>query len=476
MSDRRPFRWATTSARLIAGTVVSAGFVIAVVTAASVPWPAHEREPVSVEALPAPSDTVLVCDGGLLALGRASDDADQLVTVAAQTVVDGTAGNSPAPVRENLAALSLDDGSDGPVVVVAQPENDSRTDAAASGFAAVADDDLNGFAAAACRSPLLESWLVGGSTTTGAADLVVLANPSDVAATVQLTVFGAGGAQTPPGGSDVVVPAGAQLVVPLAGLVIGEGSPVVRVTATGAPVRASLQASQTRTLVPIGVDQVSPIAAPALTQIIPGVAVTIEPGAEGASDATTLLRVLAPAADATATVTVTRVGASPAVEPISIPLTAAIPTVIDLGGLQVGEYVVEVTADAPVVAAAWQATGFVEGSDFAWYAAAPEISVPSLFAVPPSAAASAPAVLTLVNPSDEPVTVALRDVVGAFSTEITVAPHSSAAERVGSRTVYLLDPGGSGIRAGLSFAGAGALAGFPVWPADAAAQGIAVYP
>ena len=60
MSDRRVFRWATTSARLLAATVASVAAVVAVVTAISVPWPTIASEPVSVWATPAPAATVIV--------------------------------------------------------------------------------------------------------------------------------------------------------------------------------------------------------------------------------------------------------------------------------------------------------------------------------------------------------------------------------------------------------------------------------
>ena len=49
MSDRRVFRWATTSARLLAGTLVAVAFVVGVVTAVSVPWPTVAREPVAID-------------------------------------------------------------------------------------------------------------------------------------------------------------------------------------------------------------------------------------------------------------------------------------------------------------------------------------------------------------------------------------------------------------------------------------------
>ena len=114
---------------------------------------------------------------------------------------------------------------------------------------------------------------------------------------------------TPPSGTGIVVPAGAQRVLPLAGLALGEQSPVIRVTSAEAPVQAALQASITRTLVPGGVDQVGATSAPSESQVIPAFSVTTRPGDAGASDTTTLLRLLAPSAGAEASVTVSRVGA-----------------------------------------------------------------------------------------------------------------------------------------------------------------------
>lgn len=472
MSDRRIFRWATTSARVLAATVASAVAVVAVVTAISVPWPTVTHEPVRVSATPGPAASVIACDGGLLTLGRDASAAGQLSPATAQTVTGGVAADSPEPEQSRLAMPALE-GGEGPLVLTAQPQGRTRTDVAASGSATVRADDLAGFAASACRPPLMESWLVGGSAATGAADLVLVSNPGVVPATVQLTAYGADGAQTPPGGENLIVAAGTQRVVPLAGLVLGEAAPVIRVSAVGAPVHASLQASITRVLTPGGVDQVSAVAAPETTQTITGVTVTSAPGAEGASDAPTVARVLSPAADATATVTVTAIGAAlPALTPEVVPLVAGQPSEVALAGLPVGTYTVQVDADQPVVAAVWHTTGFGRGDDFAWFAASPLITVPSLFAT----SAGPPPVLSLMNRAAEPVVVTIASSDGLFSVEVTVPAAGSTAVRLAPRTVYSLEPGRIGIRAGLSFTGDGALAGFPIWPADAAAPPIVVYP
>jgi hypothetical protein len=471
MSDRRVFRWATTSARLLVGTLVSIVAVIAVVTAVSVSWPTLSRQPLSISALPAPAASVVVCDGGLLSIGRDAADAGALGLVTSQSVTSGVGDEAPAPDEQHLEMPQVTDGV-GPSAFTAQPQGRDRVDVAAAGSATVAADDLSGFAASACRPPLLESWLVGGSGSTGAADLVVLSNPGTVPATVQLTVFGATGAQSPPGGADLIVAPGSQRVVPLAGVALDESSPVVRVSAVGAPVHASLQTSITRTLTPGGVDQVGAIPQPDQTQTITGVTVTAAPGADGASDAATVLRMLSPTADATVTVTVTADGRDdPALDAQELALVAGQPAELALPGLAAGSYTIQVDADAPVVAAVWQATGFAEGDDFAWYTPSPDVTEPSLFAVP----SGPPATLTVVNPADEATTVTLTGANGGDTEEITVPAHGTASVGLSSRTVYRLEPVAP-IRAALSLTGDGALAGVPVWSADAAAPEIIVYP
>lgn len=471
MSDRRVFRWATTSTRLLAGTLVSAAAVVAVVTAISLPWPTVAKEPATVTAVPAPAAAVVACDGPILSLGRDVTQADAISVAGTQRVTSGA--SQGAEPEESTVTLEGQSAEDAPRVFTAQPDGRTRVDVAAAGAATVSADDIAGFAASACRPPLLESWLVGGSGETGAADLVLLSNPGAVPATVQLTVFGAAGEQTPPGGTDVVIAPGTQRVIPLAGLVLGEANPVVRVSSVGAPVHASLQTSITRTLTPGGVDQVGAIAEPSTDKTITGIAVTRAPGDEGASEVATLLRLLSPSADATASITITPVGGSePVRDPEDVQLVAGQPVEVDLGGLPIGTYTVDVVAEQPLVAAVWQATGLGQGDDFAWYTPSPLVSVPSLFAAP----SGPPPALTLVNPGDLPVDVSLSSDDGSYRLDVTVPANGSMTARLSSRMVYVLDPGDGEIRAGLSLTGDGALAGMPVWPADAAAPDIVVYP
>ncbi|MDE0547314.1 DUF5719 family protein [Microbacterium sp. C7(2022)] len=472
MSDKRMFRFAGTSTRMLAGSIVSILAVVAVATAVTLPWPAITHEPVSVSARPAPAPTLVACTGGLLALGSDAEDAAGLALAARQNVTVGVGEGDPEPEEVRLES-SAAVGNNGPSAWTAPPQDRVRTDVAASGSSTVSGSDLRGYAASACRPPLLESWLVGGSASTGAADLVLVSNPGEVAATVDIAVFGAEGMVSPPGGTQQVIPAGSQRVFPLAGLLLGEESPVIRVTATGAPVLASLQASITRTLVAGGVDQVDAIAQPSREQVIVGVPVAARGGDVDATESTSILRVLSPSADTTASITVSRTGSTePATVIAEVPLPAGVPAAIDLGALPAAVYSVSVVAEDPVVAALWQSTGSTVSDDFAWFTSAPEVSTPTLFASP---AGPAP-VLTLVNDSENAADVILTSTDETYRLEVRVGAGQSTSVRLTSRTVYQLDPGTGAVRASLSMSGDGALAGFPVWGADAAARPITVYP
>ncbi len=463
MSERRLARYAATSARLVAGAAVATAAVVGTVAAIAAPWPQYTAEPVRLQTTPAPSDTVLACDGPLLALGRSADSAGGLSAAAASDLVNG-----PADAGASVGSLTGATGSaDGDAAVLrAVPRDGALTPLAAATSASASSDDLTGFAASACRPPLAESWLVGGASTTGANDLIELANPGSVPATVQLSVYGAQGVSTPPSGQNIVVPAGERRVVPLAGLLLGEESPVVRVESSGAPVHAALQASVTRVLLAGGVEQVAPLAQADTRLVMPGVQVL----QTAAGQAGTLLRLLAPGADATATVTLVPVdAATSAPAPVQIPLTSDLPASLDLSGIAAGAYTVEVSATGPVVGATWSTTGFGEGADFAWYAAAPEIAAPSVIAVAPGEGAS----LVFAGGAGE-ASVTLAPADGGSPVSVTVGAGESVSVPVGDG-VYRVETTAP-VRAAVTYAGASALASYPLWPADAAAAAVTVLP
>lgn len=452
------------------GGVLAAAFTVGAVAAALVPWPAVVREPLAVTALPEPTASILSCDGPLLAVGRDAGDAARLSDAAAQDIAAATGADVPDATSERLAAADVTGGA-GPDFLTALPVDGVRTDLAAAGSAVVDEEDLRGFSASACTPPLLESWLVGGSGVTGAADLLLLSNPSGVAAEVDVTVYGAEGPVVPSSAAGIVIPARTQRVLPLAALALGEESPVVRVNATGAPVQASLQASLTRTLLTGGVDQIGTTAAPASRQVIPAFTVRVAPGESGASEPATVLRVLAPSASTEATVDLVPVSGGAAASE-TLPLAAGVPAELELGGLRAGVYRVEVSADEPVVTAVWTATGFGQGADFAWHTASPVIGVPSLVAV----AAGPSPVLSISNDGDAEAVVDLSGLTGEAVSSVRIAAGTTARVPLEDAAVYRFVAEGGRVRANVTYSGPNALAGYDVLPADAAAEPVVVYP
>ncbi|MFT4211455.1 MAG: DUF5719 family protein [Microbacterium sp.] len=471
MTDRRRvMTWAATSTRLVVGAAAAAVAVLAVVVGVAAPWPTLTLTltAAGVEATPAASDTVVSCAGALLALGRNSLDASELQLAADQSVVHASDGaTATADTLTPVPSIADDAGA---AVYTAAPVDGTASDVAAAGSASLDATDLRGFAASACRPAQMESWLVGGSTATGSADLVLLSNPGDVPATVDLTVYGAQGAQTPTGATGIVVAPGTQRIVALAGIVVGEQAPAVRVTATGAPVTAVLQSSITRTLLPGGVDQIAATSAADTELVIPGVVVTDSAVASADAGATTLVRLLSAQTDTEANVTVAAVdGSSSSTQ--QVPLHAGVPAELELSGLVAGTYTVTVEAAVAVVGAVWQTTSLGEGADFAWYAQTPEVTGETLVAVP-----EGPSPTFVATAADAAADIVLEPVTGA-SDEVTlsVAANGSGQAALVPGAVYRLTTSAA-VHATVSYSGDGQLAGIPVWPADAASSVLTVYP
>jgi len=452
-----------TAARFAAGGAMALAALVVVGGGVVFGWMPHTAAPPSVAVAPVAADAVLTCPGPLLALARDARSAAGISMAAGEDVT--TAGALQHDVLETKQVP----GEEGPVRLMAAAEGRTVPSVAAAASAAVTADDLRGFTASACTPALMESWLVGGSTATGAADLVLLANPGKVTATVDLTFYGVDGPEHPGAGSRIIIAPGTQQVLPLAGLGLGDEAPIVRVTATGAPVRAALQSSIVRGLVPGGVDQQSAIAAAATSLVIPGVRVTSKP----ADQPTTVIRLLAPAGATTATVTV--LGPHGATGPaMTVPLEDGAPVEAALKGLAPGSYTVAVEADHPVIGAVWQATGTGAGSDFDWVAAAPRLAPAgegSLFAVP-----QGPSPYLIVTPAGQKAaTVTVSPANGGDTTTVTAAAGQTTAIRLTAGAGYRLTADEAAYAA-VTFAGDGALASYPVWPQDAASAPVIVYP
>lgn len=461
MTDRRGIHIAT-GARVVAGTVVAVGCVLAVVFGTGAALPTVQNSPAVSTVTPVPGDTVVVCNGSFRALGRDSVRADSMVSAAGPALsVDRSQAE---PEVAELVMRDVTGGAGAQSLTAPVVDRTAPLLSAAEAFTVTAADMI-GFAAAPCREPSMSSWLVGGDVSTGAADIIILSNPGDVPTTVQLDVYG-----ETRGASSTVVPAHTQIGLPLAAVAAGEPRPVVRATSSAVPIRASLQSSLIRTLDPVGIDIQDGVAGAQDHVTILGVQAFDTAG----DDATgVVLRMLAPDADAQATVRVRPIGgAAGAAEEFPVELTAGVPAEIALSGLAPGVYDVEVDGTAPLVAGVRQTVRAGTQADFAWMTPAPEIAAEAAFTVPRGPAP----VLHVKNQGADDVTVELA---GSGGNETVVVPAGSAISvPVRAGTSWRLTPSAP-IHAAITMSASdeeARIAGWPLIPGAVTQQPIDVRP
>lgn len=459
---QQTIRLAATGARVATGAVVAVACVFGVVAAVAAPWPDVQTEQIGTTVTPVPSDALLVCNGSFRALGRDAGQADLMVSAGTPRMrLDGAADEA------KTAQLDMSDvtGGAGAQSITAQVKERIVPQVAASESLRITADDVSGFAAAPCREPSLSSWLVGGDVSTGASDIIVLSNPGAVTATVALDVYG----ETRKA-STVVVPPATQLGVPLASIAAGERSPVIQVSSSGAPVRASLQSRLVRTLDAVGIDMQDGVSGAQTDLQLLGV--RSAPVAEGDDANGLVVRILAPGADGGATVRVRSAASGEVVDEYPVDLVTAVPTEIALAGLPDGAYDIEIEASTPVVAGARQTARAGSQEDFAWMLPAPELTpdAETLFSVPGGPAAT----LFLRNPGDTEVTVSLS---GADERSVRLAAGGVAAVPVRAGAHTLLPNGRIHAAIGMGGEkGSAAIASWPLWAGTATGQPILVRP
>jgi hypothetical protein len=458
MIQKRAIRVVATGARLLAGVVIAVGCVVGVVAAVALPWPQVTAAPAQMDVTPAAGDTTLVCAGDFRAVGRNSQDAAQQFSAGTPKLTVDSTGERE---QSALEAPGLSESA-GPQRFVGSAARGGESLIAAAESITLAAEDLSGLAASPCREARTESWLVGGAVETGTSDLIILSNPGDVTANVTLTVFGVEATS-----SSVLVPAHTQQSVPLASIAVGAQSPVVRVTAEGAPVRAMLQSSLIRTLDPSGVDVQDTAGVPSARIGFAGVQVL----SSSPDTALTVLRLLATEQATEVRVSVRAEGE--VVQKVTAPLELETPTEINFEGLEPGVYSIDVEADAAVVGAVRQTTRPGAKSDFAWMTSAPDIDGEVFVAVP----AGPDPRLHLVNPADAEATVTLAPASDpdAEGEEIRIPAGEDVTVDVDPDTVYAVETDAP-VRVAVMLSGTDALAGWPVWPGAAAREPITVYP
>lgn len=466
-------------ARILTGVIGTAVTAVVIGAAVFVPLPSHLAQPQSQLVTPVAAAQQRVCAGPILRLG---DDTGQSATRISSVGVPSVR-YSQTVGSAALAPLASTDSTSGvtPDLLTLPPRASSSSLPpllSGSQTQTVGSGDLVGLAAAECAEGTSDSWLVGGATDTGRTTLITLSNPSNVIATVNLTIYSGAGPITAAGTEGIVVTPGGQRVLSLAGFAPNVTSPVVRVQSRGGRVVANLQQSIVRTLEPGGVAIIGTTAAPSTLNLIPGVlisngnAVAARQAENGFSDLRSILRLFVPGTEsARAEITITPEDGSTAATPVRVVVRPGVVTDVPLDSYPDGSYTITVATDKPLVAAARISTvGSTGQSDFAWFASATAVSQRALVAVAPGPSP----VLHIANPTQKKAVVTIAQ-KGAPSAQVTVPAGRSIAQSVVSGGYYTLT-GFDSLALSVSYFGGSQLAAFTVSPSAPAAQPIRVYP
>lgn len=477
MTDRRGL--ARIGFRTVGGLIGIGVALVAVAGATVLPLPGFAISAPAETVAPVPADQQRVCPGSLLELAADAGAATRPSTIGSPTTASDADGPDVRtdPLKPDADTSSTEDGPS--VVSVATPKGATTPPLfAAAQLQEAATDDLAGLAAAACAEPSADTWLAAGSTSLGQTSLVLLANPSKVDATVTLSIYTESGPVSAPGAAGILVPAGAQKVVPLSGLAPTAAAPVVRVQTSGGEVVASLQQSFEQGIQPRGAEIAGATGAPGPQQIIPGVTVASMAAIQGAQSAESVgvdfpvVRLLVPG-DKDAQVTVGAVGeaGTSAGNSYAASLKAGTVAEVPLDHLKDGSYTVTVNSTVPVVAAARTSVIGAKTRDFSWFSSAQPLQK-SLLAVIPS---GPQATLHFANRGEADRTVTVQGLAhGSKPMKVAVPAEGGAGLRVAAGTYRVT--GADGLEGSVSFGADGRASSFALAPPGPLASPIRVYP
>jgi hypothetical protein len=346
-----------------------------------------------------------------------------------------------APLSGGAAAATIDNPGSGAQIVspasslLLQGVGGMATTSAGATFSSADRGETAGLMAAPCTAPATSQWLVGlGADETHRSDLV-LSNPDDAQAEVDLRFYGRTGLLVVPGSSGLVVPAHASRTISLPALV-GRGGPLgVWVRASSGRVAAIGRDLYSVGLDPAGADWHQASAPPGTDLVIPGV-----PDGQGSRD----LVVTNPGTDR-ATVTVSVLGASGSFSPagaaevvVEPESTASVSVAAGLTGQAAG---VALLSDRPVTAAvlstsqaADPATGSAERPDLAVQPAAPTLGGTGVSAIATAPGVDSELVLSNGSGTDAAVSFSVLSLAGVelHRGDMLVPAHATSIRRLTS--------------------------------------------
>lgn len=128
-----------------------------------------------------------------------------------------------------------------------------------------------GMASTACAPAASEFWFVGGGAVAGRKTRVLLVNPDDTAASVDVIVHGPDGIIEAPAGRGLIVPPVDRLTVQLDVLAPGVNGTAFHVIARTGRIGASVDDEQRSGLASVGTDWIPQSAAPSTKVYVPGI-------------------------------------------------------------------------------------------------------------------------------------------------------------------------------------------------------------
>ena len=331
----------------------------------------------------------------------------------------------------------------------------------------VENKNIKGLLAAPCLRAQSEFWLVGGSTMTGRESLLILTNPTQVDATVDLEIFTENGSSHSAGLSGIAVAAHKTTVVPLASFVLRSQSIVVHATSRGGSITALIQQKSVRGTRASGADFVAPAPVASKFNVLPGILVRgskdaskFRKSSDQYSDVQQLLRVFVPGTvDANLTLQVLGSDKQTFGTVLSVKAAAGKVTDFEIRGLKDGDYFAYLDSDVAVqssirlVRARANTDRYV---DFAWVNSAEAFQTPRYVAIPKAGISK----LSIVNPSNKATVVSIK--IGAATVKRTIAAGSDAVIRATPGMSIGIYPSDKAVYANLVIDVAGRVAVLPV--------------
>ena len=336
-------------------------------------------------------------------------------------------GEGDLEVKETGSGDQLS-GAPGPVLLTGEGTMASAGSGVVSSSAT--SGESRGLMAAPCVVPGTEQWLVGVGSTDADRTELLLTNPDEAEAEVDLRFYGPEGRVVVPGSPGVVVSGRSTRSVSVSSLVDTPGPLSVSVRASSGRVSAAARRLRTNDLAPAGADWQVPSTSPATGGVVPGV-----PGGDG----TRLLAVVNPGTQR-ATVSVEVLGLSGAFAPagadsleVSPESTATVALETGLAGESAS---VRLRSDVPVSGAVVSSSSRAgAGQDLAVQPATPALVRHGVSAVATTTGSTASElVLSNAGDDDAPVTFEVLSYAGVSlrKDDVLLAAGGSATRRLTS--------------------------------------------